>query len=154
MSLSSLPLHPFFLPPQTHLRSVRAQPPQTRRRRPTLDCRPDPSRPLFSISGVSACVSVLCFGLCLCFSFVFQAVLMFWVCVSVMGFGLAVLIFLLSFFVLLHWFWWSRWGYGYAVIFMGLMVVVVVVLVVEWNIILLYYLYYFIILKTKIKPLL
>ena len=150
MSLSSLPLHLFFLPPQTHQWSIWAQLPQTHRRRPTLGRRPDPSQPLFSIFDVSACFSALCFELCLCFGFVFEVmfmfrtVLMFWVCVSSwvfvsgMGFGLAVLIFLLSFFVLLHWFWWAQQGCGCAVIFMGL----------------LQCLYYFIVLKVKIAPLL
>ena len=63
---------------KTHRRSARAQPPLTCRRRPTFDCRPDPFRPLFSIFGVS----VLCFELCLYFSFVFRVVLVFQLCVS------------------------------------------------------------------------
>ena len=68
---------------ETHRRFARAQPPQTRRRRPTFGHRPNPFRPLFSIFDVS----VLCFKLCLCFGFVFWAVLMFRVCVSGMGFN-------------------------------------------------------------------
>ena len=82
---SSLPLHLFFLPPQTllsssetHRRSAWAQSPQTRRRQPMLGRRLDPFRPLFSIFGVSA----LYFGLCLCFGFVFRVVLVFQLCVS------------------------------------------------------------------------
>ena len=63
---------------KTHRRSARAQPPLTCRRRPTFDCRPDPFRPLFSIFGIS----VLCFELCLYFSFVFRVVLVFQLCVS------------------------------------------------------------------------
>ena len=46
--------------------------------------------------------------------------------VSGMGFGLVVLIFLGFCFVLLHWSWWARRGCDCAVIFMGLMVVVAV----------------------------
>ena len=68
---------------ETHRRSAWVQPPQTRRRRPTFDHWPDPFRPLFSIFGVS----VLCFGLCLCFRrFVFRlcvsGLLVFRICVS------------------------------------------------------------------------
>ena len=84
VSLFSLPLHLFFLPPQTllsssetHRQSTRAQPPQTHHHWPTFSRRPDPFRPLFSIFGVSgcACVLALCFRLCLCFGFVFRAVI-------------------------------------------------------------------------------
>ena len=85
VSLFSLPLCLLFLPPQTllsssqtHHQSTRAQLPQTHRRRPTLGCRPDPFRPLFSIFGISA----LCFELCLCFGFVLRVVLVLWLCVS------------------------------------------------------------------------
>ena len=75
-SLSSLPLHLFFLPPQIHCRSAQAQPPQ------------NPFQPLFSIFVYLARVSALCFGLYLCFGFVFRAVLgLCWVVVLGMGFG-------------------------------------------------------------------
>ena len=69
---------------ETHRRFARAQPPQTRRRRPTFGHRPNPFRPLFSIFDVS----VLCFKLCLCFGLVFRTCLCFefvfraaWICV-------------------------------------------------------------------------
>ena len=104
ISLSSLPLHLFFLPPQTHKPFFLPQ-------RPIADLH-EPSRhkpvavdprsatdltyfglySLFSafrfcVSGC-ACVSALCFGFvyraCLCFGFVFRAG---WICVSGMGFG-------------------------------------------------------------------
>ena len=41
------------------------------------------ARPLFSIFDVTACVLGLCFGLCLCFSFVFRAGFLFQALVSV-----------------------------------------------------------------------
>ena len=118
VSLSSLPLHLFFLPPQTllsssetHRQSTRAQPPQIHHHWPTFSRRPDPFRPLFSIFGVSscACVLALCFRLCLCFGFVFRA-----------GFLFRAVIFLLFFFfftsfdghggvVVVQWFLWVWW---------------------------------------------
>ena len=60
---------------ETHRRSAWAQPPQTRRYRPTFGHRPNPFWPLFSIFGVL----VLCFGLCLCFRFVFRICVSSWV---------------------------------------------------------------------------
>ena len=65
---------------ETHRWSARAQPPQTRRHQPTFSHRPNPFRPLFFIFGIS----VLCFGLCLCFGFVFRVR---WICVLGIGFG-------------------------------------------------------------------
>ena len=74
-SLLSSSTDPQTLPSssETHRRFAWVQSPQSRRRRPTFGHRPDPFQPLFSIFGVS----VLCFRLCLCFGFVFRAVLMF-----------------------------------------------------------------------------
>ena len=87
LSISSFFLHnpqTLLSSSETHRRFARAQPPQTRRRRPTFGHRPNPFRPLFSIFDVS----VLCFKLCLCFGFVFRTCLCFefvfraaWICV-------------------------------------------------------------------------
>ena len=97
MSLSSLALHLFFLPPQTHRPFFLPQ-------RPILNLHePSRHRPIaadlthFGLSSLfstfwicvssyacvlsCACVSTLCFELCLCFDFVFQVVLVFQLCV-------------------------------------------------------------------------
>ena len=129
VSLSSLPLHLFFLPPQTHRPFFLPQ-------RPIVDLhKPSRHKPVaadphlvadlthfglsslfsafrFCVSGC-ACVLALCFGLCLCFKLA---------CVSDLCFGLGfcfghgfrflfrdgfvfrAVIFLLFFFFLLHWF--------------------------------------------------
>ena len=136
VSLSSLPLHLFFLPhrPITDLHEPSRHRPIAANPRSATDLTHFGLSSLFSafwlyVSGYScvsgcACVSALCFRLCLCFGFVFQA----WV--SVFVFGL-VLCFELWFFCFLFLFFFTGFdGHsrvcGCAVIFMGLMVVVVV----------------------------
>ena len=108
ISLFSLPLHLFFLPPKTHRPFFLPQ-------RPIADLH-EPSRHkpiavdphlaadlthfgLFSLFSVfrfcvsgCACVSALCFGFefwaCLCFGFVFRAGFLFWAWVSMCGFDI------------------------------------------------------------------
>ena len=97
----------FLLPPQTHRRSARAQPPQTHCRRPTLG-----HRPTLTHLGLSSLFSAFVLVSRRGFRAKFWAVLMFWagflfwawvlvwVCVSGMSFGLGLcfgLTFILSF---------------------------------------------------------
>ena len=70
---SSTNLQTLLSSSETHHRFAQAQPPQTHSHRPTFGRWPDPFQPFFSIFGVS----VLCFELCLCFGFVFWAMVMF-----------------------------------------------------------------------------
>ena len=154
VSLSSLPLHLFFLPPQTHRPFFLPQ-------RPIVDLhKPSRHKPVAADPRLAADLTHFSLSsLFSAFQFCVSAVLVFWLCVSgcacvlALCFGLAcvsdlcfglgfcfghgfrflfrdgfvfrAVIFLLSFFFLLHWFWWARRGCGYVVIFMGLMVVVV-----------------------------
>ena len=93
LSLSSLPLHLFFLPPQTHIPFFLSQRPIADLHEPNCH-RPVAANPRSAVDlthfGLSslfstfrfcvsnyACVSALCFELCLCFSFVFRACLCF-----------------------------------------------------------------------------
>ena len=147
MSLSSLPLHLFFLPPQTllsivDLTSPAAINPFLHRQSHKPSChrlfhfalhsfRFDREGPSHAVGGkVGRLVSIRArfvgedretvpLGVGLVSRSKMDRV-------SGMGFGLAVLIFLGFCFILLHWFWWARRGCGCAMIFMGLTVVVVV----------------------------
>ena len=144
VSLSSLPLHLFFFPPQTHKPFSLPHRPITDLHKPShhkpiaADPRSTVNLTHFGLSSLFsafwlcvsgyACVLALYFGLGFCFEHGFQFLFQAWVSIFVSGWVcVRVVIFLLSFFILLHWFWWARRDSGCAVIFMGLMVVVVVV---------------------------
>ena len=106
MSLPSLPLHLFFLPPQTHRPFFLPHTPivdlheLNHHRHIAADPRLIADLTHFGLSSLfpafrlcvlgcvcvlgCACVSALCFGLCLCFGFVFQARFLFRAWVSLL----------------------------------------------------------------------
>ena len=100
MSLPSLPLHLFFLPPQTHRPFFLPHTPiidlheLNHHRHIVADPRLIADLTHFGLSSLFSafrlcvlgcvCVSALCFGLCLCFGFVFQARFLFRAWVSLL----------------------------------------------------------------------
>ena len=108
VSLFSLPLHLFFLPPQTHIpfflpqRSIADLPEPSHHRPVAVNPRSTANLTHFGLFSLflafrfcvsgCACVSALCFDFefraCLCFGFVFRAGFLFRAWVSVCGFDI------------------------------------------------------------------